>query len=135
MNPDRERALIELTHRNPFWPCVVVFSLLAVDGGFRLAHSIQQRRQLDDAERVQLQNIGQMQTILVQLPQIESRLQALSMDLIQVARTNAAADQIVREFNIQWSPGPDALASPSALPPAMTGNGNPAHRTNAPAAK
>jgi len=145
VNPDRERALLELTRRNPFWPCVVVFGLLAVDSGFRLANSVQQRNQLDEAERVQLQNLGQMRQTLVQLPQIEERLKALSLDLMQVATTNAAADQIVREFNIQWTPGPEGFASPSALPPVMpapvtpaaaiAATGNPATATNAPAAK
>jgi hypothetical protein len=45
---------------------------------------------------------------------MERRLESLSLELIQLARTNAAAKQIVREFNIQWTPGPTAPVSPPA---------------------
>ena len=140
MNQDRDQALIELTRRNPFWVCLLVFALLAADTGFRLANSVQQRGQLDQAQLVQAQNVGRMSSTLSQLPQIEAKLQALSVDLFQVAKTNAMAAQIVREFNIQWNPGPEAFLPPPALPPvtpaperAATAPAVPA--TNAPAAK
>ncbi len=48
------------------------------------------------------QNVG----ALAQARQLESRLEAFSLDPLQVAKTNAAAKQIVQEFNIQWTPGP-----------------------------
>ena len=65
---------------------------------------------------------------LAQLPQIEAKLQALSFELIQVAKTNAAAAQIVREFSIQWTPPAESyLAPPASLPPL------PAPETPAPA--
>ena len=38
-----------------------------------------------------------------------------SLELLQVAKTNATAKQIVQEFNIQWTPGPTA---PVPSPPA-----------------
>jgi len=126
VNQDRERALLELTRRNPFWVCLLVFTLLAADYGFRFANSVQVRNQLDDAQTMQAQNIGRLSSALAQLPQIEARLQALSLDLLQVATTNAAAAQIVREFNIQWNPGPEAVHVPPLLPAPVT---------NAPAAK
>ena len=151
MNPDRERALMELTQRSPFWVCLLVFGLLATDAAFRLADSVRQRKQLDEAQLVQAQNIGRLRDVLTQAPQIEAKLQALSLDLIEVAKTNTKAAQIVRDFNIQWTPGPEAFLTPPALPPAThaaktalpsspaaaapTAPARTARATNAPAAK
>jgi hypothetical protein len=51
---------------------------------------------------------------LAQARQLEARLESLSLELLQVARTNAAAKQIVQDFNIQWTPGPAASVPASA---------------------
>lgn len=150
MNPDRDRALLELTQRNPFWACVLVFALLAVDAGFRVANSVALRKRLDEAQLAQAQNVGRMSSTLAQLPQIEAKLQALSLDLYQVAKTNAAAAQIVQDFNIKWKPPAESYFTPSepaptvpaqeppATAPAESSMETPAARatpTNAPTAK
>jgi hypothetical protein len=46
-------------------------------------------------------------------------LQALSMDLLQLAQTNTTARRIVQEFNISWAPPqtPPPSAPPSTSPP------------------
>jgi uncharacterized protein HemX len=119
VNPDRERALFELTRRNLFWVCLLVFVALGADSGFRLFNTIQQRRQLAEARLLQAQNIGRLREVMSQAPQIEARLQSLSLDLLQVARTNAAAAQIVQDFRIQWNPGSGTSGSPMVPPPAM----------------
>jgi hypothetical protein len=112
MKPEKDTALKELAQRNPFWVCFLVFLLLACDYGYRLANLLQQRNQLDQARLMQAQNVG----VLNQARQIEARLEALSLDLLQVAKTNTTAKQIVQDFNIQWSPGP-AAATPAATNP------------------
>lgn len=131
MNPDRERALIELSRRNPFWVCLLVFALLAADSGFRLADAVEQRQQLDRAELVQAQNTGRLAETLANLPQIEAKLQALSLDLIRIAATNGTALRIVHEFNIQYNPGPEELRASAALPAAAPAAAPPAAKTNA----
>ncbi len=88
-----------------FWVLLAVFTMLAVDAGYRLVKLAGQRRQLGQAQLVQAQNVGRLGPALAQQPLIEARLQALSLDLLQIARTNLAARQIVQEFNIQWTPG------------------------------
>jgi hypothetical protein len=110
MNPDKEKKLAELAGRNPFWVCIIVFLLLAGDYGFRLVNLLNQRDQLSQALLMQAQNVG----ALAQARQLETRLEALSLELLQVAKTNAAAKQIVQEFNIQWTPGPAAPVPASA---------------------
>jgi hypothetical protein len=56
---------------------------------------------------------------LKQAQQLEARLEAFSLDLLQVAKTNTAAKQIVQDFNIQWNPGPAAsVPAPAASVPA-----------------
>jgi hypothetical protein len=104
MNADKQKALADLSRRSPFGICFVVFLLLACDYGFRLAGLWNQRAQLNQALVRQLQSAG----TLTQAQQMERRLESLSLELLQVAKTNAAAKQIVQDFNIQWTPGPAA---------------------------
>jgi hypothetical protein len=113
MNLDKEKRLLDLSRRHPFGICFVVFLLLAGDYGFRLVNLLNQRAQLNQAQLAQAQNFG----MLAQARQLEGRLEALSLDLLQVAKTNATAKQIVQEFNIQWTPGPTAPA-PAPAPAA-----------------
>ena len=112
MNADKQNTLMESSRRNPFWVCFVVFSLLACDYGYRLANYLDVREQLNQAVLMQAQNAG----ALAQARQLEQRLESLSMDLLQIARTNAAAKQIVQDFNIQWTPGPTAPGSAASAP-------------------
>jgi hypothetical protein len=113
MNAEKEKALRERAQRNPFWVCFIVFVLLAADYGYRLVNLVEQHNQLDQARIMQAQNAGG----LAQARQLEARLEALSLDLLQVARTNATAKQIVQDFNIQWTPGPTAApAAPQPQP-------------------
>ena len=100
MTPDKDNRSAQLSSYNPFWVCFTVFLLLAGDYGFRFAGLLDQRQQLTRAALLQAQNAG----ALAQAEQMEARLEALSLDLLQVARTNAAAKTVVEEFNIQWNP-------------------------------
>jgi hypothetical protein len=54
---------------------------------------------------------GQNLNSLEEAKRLETRLEALSVELIQIAKTNATAKQIVQDFNIQWNPA--ALPAPS----------------------
>jgi hypothetical protein len=111
MSADKQKTLTELSRRSPFWICFAVFLLLACDYGFRLVGLWNQRAQLNQALLAQVQTSG----ALTQAQQMERRLEALSLELLQVAKTNAAAKQIVQDFNIQWTPGPAApLLAPAA---------------------
>jgi hypothetical protein len=111
MNQDKEREVRAGLRRNPFWIILILFFALACDYGTRMSNLIQQRQQLDQTQLLQSQNLG----ALAQAQQLESRLKGLSMELLEVARTNVAASQIVRDFSIQWNPGPDP-AAPAPAP-------------------
>ena len=119
MNPDKEKRLESLTRYNPFWVCFLVFLLLAGDYGFRLVNLLNQREQLNQTLLMQSQNLG----VLAQARQLEARLEGFSLELIQVSKTNAAAKQIVQEFNIQWTPSatpPSGAMAPGAAPAGAT---------------
>jgi hypothetical protein len=105
VNVDKERTRLELSRRSPFWVCLLVFLLLACDYGFRLNSLLDQREQLNQVLLMQAKNMG----VLTQRQQLERRLEAFSLDLLEVARTNATAKQIVQDFNIQWNPNPPAV--------------------------
>ena len=125
MNPDRERGLLATSRRNPFWVCLLVFLAFAIDGGARMIRQMEQRRELYRMQLTQAGNAGRLSSVLAQAPQVEAKLQNISLDLIQVARTNALAAQLVREFNIQWTPGTET-AAPAAVVPANLAVASPA---------
>ena len=111
MNPNKDKRLAEALGYNPFWICFTVFLLLAGDYGLRFAGLLNQRDQLNQARLIQTQN----NEVLTQARQLEARLEGFSIELLQLAKTNAAASQVVREFNIQWTPGPDS-PTPATAP-------------------
>ena len=109
MNAEKEKALFELARRNPYWICLVVFLALAAEQVIRLQAQLAQRDQLNQAKLIQTQNVS----TLYEAQQLETRLQSVSLDLLQLAKTNPVAKQIVTDFNIQWNPAP--------TPPGPTG--------------
>jgi hypothetical protein len=114
MNPDKQKVLTELTRRGPFWVCFIVFFLLACDYSFRLVNILDQRERLNEAMLNQARN----SSALTQAQELERRLESLSLDLLQVAQTNANARQIVQDFNIQWNPStPATPAAPAEAAP------------------
>ena len=114
MNTEKDKALTEMTRHSPFWVCFAVFLVLGCDNGLRLTNLLEQRTQLDRARLMQAQNsVG-----LAQARQLEARLEALSLDLLQIAQTNATAKKIVQDFSIQWSPSPGAsVEAPAGAAP------------------
>jgi hypothetical protein len=117
---------------SPFWACLLVFALLAADTALRLVNSARQRKQLDALMLQQQQEIGRLRPLLESLNEVERRLQGVSLDLLQMAQTNATAAQIVREFGIQWTPSAGG-AAPAAAVTAPGGAGTSATVTNPPA--
>ena len=102
MNPEAKKALEESARRNAFWPCLGVFLLLACEHGIGLKNLLAQHQQLEQTRTLQDQNLE----TLMQARDLGSRIQELSLDLLEVAKTNAAAKQIVQDFGIKWNPGP-----------------------------
>jgi len=110
MSAEVKRALVESNRRNAFWPCLGVFLLLACEHGIGLKNLWAQHQQLQQTRALQDQNL---QT-LYQARELSAKVQDLSLDLLAVANTNAAARQIVQDFGIKWNPGP--AAAPAAAP-------------------
>jgi hypothetical protein len=116
MNPEKEKALATAARRNPFWACMAVFLVLSLEGGLRTSDLLKQRSQLAAARVTQAETAGQMSQVMAQMPELESRLQPFTLELLQLAQTNAAARQIVQEFNIQWTPGSTNETLPATKP-------------------
>jgi hypothetical protein len=112
MNAHKQAELKEQAPRSPFWVCFIVFLFLAGDYGFRLSNLVQQRAQLEQSQTIQALNAA----TLTQAQQLEARIQALSLELLQLANTNAAAKRIVQDFNIQWTPDPTPSAPAQVAP-------------------
>lgn len=112
MNAEARKTIGELNRRTPFWACLAVFLVLGCEHGMRLMNLVEQRQQLERTHLLQEQN----QEKLLQSEQLGTRLQNLSLDLLQISKTNAAAQQIVRDFGIRWTP--DSAATPTPAPAA-----------------
>ena len=118
MNSDAEQTHVSPVSRNPFWACLAVFLVLAVANVLRLTELSQQCGQLNELRLNQVREVTQLGPVWAQQSQLEAKLQAYSMDLLQLATTNAASRQIVQEFKIQWLPGSTvASASIPTNPP------------------
>jgi hypothetical protein len=117
MKADQDNVAMPGTQRNPFWVLFIVFVLLAGDYGFRLANLLQNRAQLERVRAMQEQNAG----VLTRTRQLEARLDALSLELLQLGRTNSAAKKIVQDLNVQWTPSPPAPGTAQPVSPSPVG--------------
>lgn len=94
-----------------FWILLILFLALGTDYGFRLADIRQQHTLLTQLQTQQKQNldkIGQMQ-------ETAKKVYALSVELAQIAPTNAAAEQIVKELGIPYTPPPSTVTPPATV--------------------
>ena len=115
MSVEARKTVSEPSRFNAFWPCLGVFLLLGCEHGMGLKNLLAQHEQLRQTRTLQDQNLE----TLYRARELEAKVQDLSLDLLAVANTNAAAKQIVQDFGIKWNPGPAAAPTPS---PAATGH-------------
>jgi hypothetical protein len=108
---------------SPFWVCLFVFLAIGVQSGISLNTLVDFRKQLNDQEAFNEKNatalaqtFAQGQQTLAQGQELKVRLDAFALDLINMASTNAAARQIVQEFQIQWNPPPQPQPQPQPTP-------------------
>ncbi len=99
-----------------FWPLCLMGVSLLLFLGWQLTAAIQQNRQL-------LVMSEQQEAMAGRAAQTEGQLQAVMMDLLQLADTDEDAKAIVTKYGIKFNPGPGAMASAGdqAPPPAPVG--------------
>lgn len=112
MNAAEKRAQVEARRYTAFWPCLLVFGLLAVEHAIGLLGLKEQHQQLVQTRALQEQNMA----LLKNARQLSGELQSLSLDLLATSQTNAVARQIVQDFGISWTPGTNAAASAAPSP-------------------
>lgn len=83
-----------------FWILAALIIALSIDYGVRAVVLWNQRGQLHQAQANQTKNISQLN----QAGDMEMKLRALSIGLVELGKTNADAKKIVQEFGIQWTP-------------------------------
>jgi hypothetical protein len=89
-----------------FWPLFLMALSLAGFLGWQVTQAA--RQHLD------LVRVADQQTLLAgQAAQAETKLQAMMMDLLELSKTDANAQAIVKKYGIRFNP-----AQPSFLPPA-----------------
>ena len=94
-----------------FWILLVLFLALGTDYGFRLADLKQQHTLLTQLQTQQKQNLDK----IPQMKDMAQKVYALSLELAQIAPTNAAAEQIVKEAKIPYTPPPSADTPPAPV--------------------
>ena len=88
----------------PFWPLCLLALSLGCFLGWQVTTTVQQY--------IGLVRLADQQSLLAgQAAQAESKLQAMMMDLLELAKTDADALAIVNKYNIKFNPAPA-----SALP-------------------
>lgn len=83
-----------------FWILLILFLALGADYGFRLYDLRQQHALLTQFQTQQKQNFDK----IPQMQETAKKVYALSVELVQIASTNAAAEQIVKESGIPYTP-------------------------------
>ena len=100
----------DTTRFTPFWPlCLLALSLAAFLGWQVMAAA----QQYIDSLRL----ADQQALLSGQAAQAEGKLQAMMMDLLELARTDAGARAIVTKYGIRFNPGPSAQPVEAALLP------------------
>ena len=90
-----------------FWILLILFLALGTDYGFRLADLRQQHTFLTQFQTQQKQNFDK----IPQMQETARKVYALSVELVQIAPTNAVVEQIVMESGIPYTPPPPAPVS------------------------
>lgn len=90
---------------------LILFLALGTDYGFRLVDIRQQHTLLTQLQTQQKQNLDK----IVQMQETAKKVYALSVELAQIAPTNAAAEQIVKELGIPYTPPPSAVTPPTPV--------------------
>jgi hypothetical protein len=122
--PVRRRDDSPVAAQNLFWVLLILFLALASDYATRLVGIKQQHDTLVRVRTEQAQNINRIGAIQNE----EAKVQALAVELVQMARTNAEAKRIVEQFNIQWTPDTNAPAAASAVPVVSTNQNAPTNK-------
>lgn len=81
----------------PFWPVFILIITIGVTLGWQVILANQQRQNLEKIAEQQL-------VMSQQAAQTEAKLQAIMVDLVELARTNSEAQVIVRKYNIKMNP-------------------------------
>lgn len=82
---------------SPFWPIVLLGLSLVAFLGWQVTLGIKEYR-------AGLAMVDRQRLIGVQAADAEAKLQAMVLDLLELARTNTAANAIVEQFSIQYTP-------------------------------
>ena len=94
-----------------FWILLIMFLALGADYGFKLADLEQQHTLLGQFQTQQNQNFNK----IPQMQETANKVHALLVELAQIAPTNGAAEQIVKEYGIQLKSPPSAMPTNAAV--------------------
>ena len=100
------------THFTPFWPLCLMAVSLAMFLGWQVFMAVRQY--------IALQRVADQQTLLTgQAAQAETKLQAMTMDLLELAKTDAEAKAIVAKYKIKFNPTQPSVPPVEAVLPEL----------------
>jgi hypothetical protein len=92
-----------------FWPVFLPSLAFAVFMAWQVTIGVRQY--------LNLIRLEEQQTLLAgQAAQSENQLRALMMDVLALSETNKAAAEIMRKYNVKFTPSPDQPAAPGLQP-------------------
>ncbi len=90
-----------------FWILLILFLALGTDYAFRLVDLRQQHALLTQFQTQQKQSFAK----IAQMKETARKVYALSVELAQIAPTNAVVEQIVMESGIPYTPRPAPVST------------------------
>src|SRR4051812_27203568 len=98
MNPEH-------SPRRPTPSFLIPFALLALSFAVLLIYQIvnlsKQHSGMQDTKKQLTEIIGQREALVKQSTELQAKLQAMAVDLLELAKTNEKAQSIVQKYNIQ----------------------------------
>lgn len=106
------------TTQRPAPSYLLPFALLAISFTVLLVYQIinlnKQNSRMQETRKQLTEIIGQREELVKQSTELQTKLQAMALDLLELAKTNEKAKAIVQKYNIQQTAPPQAPQTAAA---------------------
>ena len=111
MNYDDTTSRPAPSYLIPFALLAISFAVLQIN---QIINSSKQHSAMQDTKKQLTEIIGQREALVKQSTELQAKLQAMAVDLLDLAKTNEKAKAIVQKYNIQQAAPPQAAQAGAA---------------------
>lgn len=120
MNYDDTTSRPAPSYLIPFALLAISFAVLQI---YQIVNSSKQHSAMEDTKKQLTEIIGQREALVKQSGELQAKLQAMAVDLLDLAKTDERAKAIVQKYNIQQvapAQGTQGTAAAPVTAPAAT---------------